>query len=690
MRKWTLRAPHKSISADLIQRMNSISWDRAALNQVSCTRQRFFDDAFTIIPVNSELVAHAAFYAGAVPVLSRLARVQRRRPLGPLELERTRASLCEMMAYQDDTQGLPDRTRQKQVRVFGLFELVSAGLQSAFAPYNATPHALSVPELADVEEAALPPAKQPLINVLRVLYDFLRATLNGNSRKLELYAARHIPYYQTHVSCHLGMEALYTELVRDNKAIVDQIQEDEMRLFLSLLKRRPDPDYLAFFSVLCVVEDIAQGINQTRIAQMLTADGGQILFQLKFDDSQSELLINRPGQQHDGKWTSLHVFSKRAREGHLKQEYAFLQKQLELFGSLALQRNSHAIECLTKGGYLSFDVCFFAARDDMLPDPLRAIFVRVLVRMFIDIGDNADVLAHVQHSHDWKNLCDDPFAEASQDRTISTSGARMPYFERLAAWLSKFLDENSSVVGDAAERNELIAEVLELVRTLVVFGYYAHPKDIAGLMRPVKDLLSGFNEAKTAGGGLKQGGTERHAARTVSFAAIMPKRRGMEDTRRKAISEEEAWSQGGRYEKVRWAGRRAGHDKGREMAANLVRWSGFSRFFHAAGMLVQSSSSLLLSYPSLAVLPFFTYPSHSPLSYRHPCSTAMVALLLTSSLLRSALSMSSSTFKSLPACSSFSCTLSRCTAPPLAKTLVWLARQTADFRTSTLQPCGGC
>ena len=555
-RRWKLPPPHESINKSLVQRMNSITWDHAELIQISCTRQRFFDDAFTVIPVKQALVGHAAFFAGAVPVLSRFARIMHQRQPGALELARVLTSLQELQDYQTDAQGLLDRTRQKQARVFGIFELVSAGLQSAFAPYNNRPHALKASALADLEEAALPNGVRPLLNVLQALYGLLQVTLSGNSRKLELYAARHIPYYQTHIGCHLGMEALYTELARDNKAIVDQISEDEMHFFLSLLQKRPDPNYLAFFSVLCVVESIAQGINQTRLAKMLTADGGELFFQLKLDEGQSEILVNRPGKQHNDKWTSLRTFAQRAREGHHKEEYQFLARQLELFGSLALQRNQTAIDCLTEGGYLTFEVCFFAVRDEQLPDPLRAIFVRVLVRMFIDVGDNADVLAHVQQSHVWKDLRPDPFADAAKDRTTSISGAHMPYFERLAAWISDFLQSNSSIVGDAAERNELLADVLELVRTLVVFGYYAHPDDVAHLMHPIKDLLSGFDEAKTASMPGHKADKQPRSSRGVTFAAIVPKWRVADESSRKNLSEQEAWSQTGRYQKV-CVGRRA-------------------------------------------------------------------------------------------------------------------------------------
>jgi hypothetical protein len=48
----------------------------------------------------------------------------------------------------------------------------------------------------------------------------LKAYLEGNSRKNELYISRHLPFFQYLFGTEISMEAMYTELVRDNLKIV--------------------------------------------------------------------------------------------------------------------------------------------------------------------------------------------------------------------------------------------------------------------------------------------------------------------------------------------------------------------------------------------------------------------------------------------------------------------------------------
>lgn len=80
--------------------------------------------------------------------------------------------------------------------------------------------------------------------------------LQGNSRKNELYFARHIDFFLTqfvnqvgpsnhleppsnHVQNDLGNRAItmITELVRDNRKIVDRIPKSDMDAVIGLLKR---------------------------------------------------------------------------------------------------------------------------------------------------------------------------------------------------------------------------------------------------------------------------------------------------------------------------------------------------------------------------------------------------------------------------------------------------------------------
>lgn len=134
------------------------------------------------------------------------------------------------------------------------------------------------------------------------------------------------------------------------------------------------------------------------------------------------------------------------------------------------------------------------AQDDHLPKSLRAKYVALMSNLFVDVGDNVDILENVELTYAWDKLTATPNRAAMQERTVALSGAKMDYFPELSKWLIGFLDKYPSMVASDRPTNMLLAEVLNLCTFLVKFGYFIAPDDIKNLMRPLGGLVNGLND----------------------------------------------------------------------------------------------------------------------------------------------------------------------------------------------------
>lgn len=67
---------------------------------------------------------------------------------------------------------------------------------------------------------------------------------------------------------------MYTQLIRNNEHIIEQIGESEMRRFLDLLAVQRNPDYLDFLVSLCECNGAPITSNQNVICKSLLNENG--------------------------------------------------------------------------------------------------------------------------------------------------------------------------------------------------------------------------------------------------------------------------------------------------------------------------------------------------------------------------------------------------------------------------------
>ena len=138
-------------------------------------------------------------------------------------------------------------------------------------------------------------------------------------------------------------------------------------------------------------------------------------------------------------------------------EYKFFVALLELFGKLAAGRNKYAIDVIArKLRYLTWEECFFCIRDDELPKALRTRYVDAMKSLFVDVGDNIDVLAEVQLCFDWERLTRSPFKVSVDDPNMSMTGSSLPFFHDLSNWILKFLGVTNSRLIASHRANNIV------------------------------------------------------------------------------------------------------------------------------------------------------------------------------------------------------------------------------------------
>ena len=373
-----------------------------------------------------------------------------------------------------------------------------------------------------------------MVNCFRVLRSFLC----GNARKNEMYMASHVPFLWRLFGTNMKVEPMFNELVLDNIQIVKTFGPPEIQKVVAFLRKDDrNADYLQLFSALCVCEGEPNRSHQKLIGEELlnNATPPVILTDVKaLPCAQDQLgsvktkaggfvkktVIVRENDQDPGVEMNKFVASALDEDDQTSTpDYLFLQRQLELYGNLCLGRMKANIEFIVETHkHLTWDECFLCATANsalgmkngkvnrqtkfaspmMLPRSLRLIYVNLIVNLFIDVGDNRDVCTDAELSYNYAELRRDYYVEAAKDQIRALSGAKFKHFEVVKKWIHGQLKNVTSMIHKdkfvGRAKNLMLASILNLLQTLIRFGYYIDEQDVIGVMKPLKGVLSGLND----------------------------------------------------------------------------------------------------------------------------------------------------------------------------------------------------
>ncbi|XP_065833160.1 inositol 1,4,5-trisphosphate-gated calcium channel ITPR1-like isoform X3 [Oscarella lobularis] len=453
--------------------VQKLEWDGAKLKQVGSSDVMNYNDAFAIQGVKKEHVDILNFTAGMIPVIWQYIKDRKeRRRLSRRAATRFYSALCQLGDFQIQ-EGEPVKDRQKLLRNFRIVDFM-----------------IEILKLPRMEED-----HQNYVLVCRGAYYVLEKYIIGNSRKNELYVAKHIPFFQGQIGKGLDAETVVMELMRDNRKIVDRVSEPEIDHFVDFMTEKREHRFLLLLGLLCVCDGVAIPSNQIYVTKKLLQEDRAIMYLTKCGDD-----LNPPRDpqmvyvSEDGgaTWISLADLAK-AQDQNPSERYLFLERQLELFNQLCYGRNNYAIEVLTKK-YLTWKEAFLCLRSKELPARLRAKFCNAIVGLFIDVGDNRSVLEKPSLSYVFKNVEERPYSLSSANPEQAITGARMEYFPQLRNWIRIFFNENKPRQAFHKGHNQLTTEVLRLLHYLVSYGYYSNMTDIKGLLRPMLTVMDGRDD----------------------------------------------------------------------------------------------------------------------------------------------------------------------------------------------------
>ena len=93
----------------------------------------------------------------------------------------------------------------------------------------------------------------------------------------------------------------------------------------------------------------------------------------------------------------------------------------------------------------------------------------------------------------YDDILENPLIEASKE-TVALTGVENIYFPEMKKWILAHIQDMPKVVASQTEENWLLAEVLSVLALLVKYGYYDDPDDVNAVLRPLVDVLNGFED----------------------------------------------------------------------------------------------------------------------------------------------------------------------------------------------------
>ena len=560
-------------------------------------KEHFFDDAFSLAMVPTDLVYFGSYLAGAVPMLRQYCRVRRERELSSHEANVLAAVLHEMKEFMF-VKGIEQKRRQKRLRDYKVIELLIDMLQAPFSARAARSADPTVTQHLQNESAdaihdyddVTAPAHARTMTIMNGVFMLLESFLTGDSRKNELYMGQHIPFLWELFGTNMKVEPMFNEMIRDNITLIMEVHEAEIEKITTMLESDKNADYLEYLSVLCVCEDAPFRQHQTTIGKLLLDRKAPPVFLTEVMRRDENGVVNIKVSQN-GSWndtTTLAQFARSALDEDdttSTPEYLFLQRQLELYGNLCLGRHETNINFITVvHHHLTWEECFICSRSaysklrptrvrvrsgapdatresemsilPQLPQSLRRIYVDLMVRLFIDVGENRDIISEVELAFDWDSLTLAYFDQAAADDTVALSGASFAHFPEVLIWINDFLTEidghmvhSHPIHGKA--KNELIVAVLQLLKHLVQFGYYTEEVNIKILMKPLASLIDGmndFDELQVDDTGPKGVGFARERTQSTKSGMFNPSRRGSLNDAEQQAAKLAVWRRTTRYQ----------------------------------------------------------------------------------------------------------------------------------------------
>ena len=96
----------------------------------------------------------------------------------------------------------------------------------------------------------------------------------------------------------------------------------------------------------------------------------------------------------------------------------------------------------------------------------------------------------------YEHIVENPYKDSGGKDSEALTGVENINFPSMRDWIKEHLQDaaQQQVAASEADKNSLLADVIEVLTFLVKFGYYDSLKDVNDLLRPLLDVLNGFTD----------------------------------------------------------------------------------------------------------------------------------------------------------------------------------------------------
>ncbi|XP_064398624.1 inositol 1,4,5-trisphosphate receptor type 2-like isoform X2 [Halichondria panicea] len=532
--------------------------EKPVMTKVGLAQRREDKEAFAIVPVPAQEVRDLDFANDAAKAIQKISKkMEQGQNMTPNERKYITTLLEDVVFFVIGKEnqgaqrpealteaGTPDRDRQKLLReqyvlkeIFGLLRI----------PMNRPSGGMPLFQMSDLMDKRY----ESLRYIFQLCYRVIQHSQKGYRKNQEEIANKFLRTMQSQIGYGVLAEDTIAALVNNNSKLLEKyIHENEIQIFIQLLRNSRQNKFLTYIGDLCVCQGVPiQKVQNMVCDTVLKEENSDVLMRVSVEGDEVMLHWTVDGQSRSKSQGALANGARRRIPDDMKN-LDYFQSQLELFAKMCHGRQYLAIKRVKE--QLPIDVVLRCMEDVSLPFSLRAAFCRIMQCVHLDISPQ-ETMSAVKYARLWdaipKNTVFNDYSpwktrgnggasceistesdskpsqneldinETSEPASIGPSlkvpvEAKRMWFsqqkraETEAVTLQKTTSFVESYLGSIVwsfsdkEQNLLTREVVCLARMMVYFGFYNFSK----LLNLTRVLLDGLDRKsasrKSTAGGL--------------------------------------------------------------------------------------------------------------------------------------------------------------------------------------------
>eukprot|EP00004_Rigifila_ramosa_P007532 TRINITY_DN1851_c0_g1_i3.p1 TRINITY_DN1851_c0_g1~~TRINITY_DN1851_c0_g1_i3.p1 ORF type:complete len:2531 (+),score=660.03 TRINITY_DN1851_c0_g1_i3:1073-7594(+) len=504
---------------------------------LSLVSEQLFQDAFCLWSVEKSDVENLKFVGSLIPTFHNyLDKLRAGTEIRNKDVSAIISALTQLIKFTTSSpdenpwtrEGIPHTRHQSLLYEKKIIDLLIRVLQAPMELRKISPQQLSLAE------------NKPMLSVGQLCYRLLKLIVKEN---LQTAAAvvRHLSVMQSHLGSELRAGATIVEVVANNQALLVSLSPEHLTVFVDLWQRSGteplDPRFNVFLSAMVVADENPIVRNQNIVASRLFQNGAQFLTQMKLVQSKKPefgeyvetrmassglrgvavdsvcvqlkvvepltgMLENRWEKHTSLPWAMTAIPTGGRAEKSVVAALEFHIQSLSLISQLCLGRNKDVITEMRK--LLPYDCVFAGLNDEAAPWALRAQYVAVIHRLYVDV-DPFEPLELVSVTQMWSEVgarsTTSSLLPQAPQTLLAEHGTNYPTFaNHLIEFLVSSLKSCSVLVTDEQDKNLFIRNSIEVLFQLAKYGCFGTIESMNKILEVLIPMLDGRNDKLVVSG----------------------------------------------------------------------------------------------------------------------------------------------------------------------------------------------